>query len=325
MNEHLKSIIDDLADGTKKEVEITPRDLFNELGFERRTSNNCKAVKKFLEENLLEIEPDYNDVWIDNIIILKPKKKATRKTCKEPVKKLKILRAATQKPQTINNDSLLNEATTKMMLNKYSQLPVINGNLRNICGYISWETIGEARVEGVASDIVKDYISTNVKKLTLETPFLQAIKDVYENEFVLVLNNNELCGIVTMADISLQFLSSTEPFLLLEQIENQLRQIFDKKFLLEEIKKVSNDPTREIESLNDLTFGEYIRLIEDPKNWEKLNIKSIDKKLFIRSLDNVRTIRNDIMHFEPAGITEEQMINLKQMAEYLNHLCKMHL
>jgi len=62
MNEHLKSIIDDLADGTKKEVEITPRDLFNELGFERRTSNNCKAVKKFLEENLLEIEPDYNDV-----------------------------------------------------------------------------------------------------------------------------------------------------------------------------------------------------------------------------------------------------------------------
>ena len=322
MEKRLENIIKEIQSGEKEQVQITPRVLFNDLGCERRTINNCNYVDSILEENELEIEPHYNDVWIDVEITLRQKKKAKRKICKDPIKKLKVLEAAVKEPTIINNDATLNEAITLMMLHKYSQLPVTTGGVRNLVGYISWETIGNAIVNGVSTGIVKDYTSKDVKTLTLDTPLLQAIKLVYDHEFIIVLKDKAICGIVTMADISSQFLASTEPFLCLEQIENQIRQIFDGKFLLEEIKKISAEPDRKIESLDDLTFGEYIRLIEDPKNWESLNIKSVDRALFVKYLDKIRLIRNDIMHFEPAGITKEQQNDLKKMTDYLGIITK---
>src|SRR5215470_9962753 len=58
------------------------------------------------------------------------------------------------------------------------------------------------------------------------------------------------------------------------------------------------DPDRGIEDVSDLTFGEYIRLLENPKRWEKLTVK-IDRKTFVEELKRVGRIRNDIMHFDP--------------------------
>ena len=58
---------------TKKEFNITPRFLFKQRGYERRTLHNCSAIDKYLEENLLEVVPHYNDVWIDHTITLKHK------------------------------------------------------------------------------------------------------------------------------------------------------------------------------------------------------------------------------------------------------------
>lgn len=49
---------------TKKEFKITPRFLFKQRGYERRTLHNCSAVDKYLEENFLEVVPHYNEVWM---------------------------------------------------------------------------------------------------------------------------------------------------------------------------------------------------------------------------------------------------------------------
>jgi len=61
-------------------------------------------------------------------------------------------------------------------------------------------------------------------------------------------------------------------------------------------------------SVFDLTFGEYIRLLERNDSWSKLGLR-IDRKLFIGNLDKVRQIRNDVMHFDPDGIEEEKIRN----------------
>lgn len=49
----------------KKARDITPRELFNGLNYYRRTPGNCYYVDQFLNEHNLEVEPGYNDVWID--------------------------------------------------------------------------------------------------------------------------------------------------------------------------------------------------------------------------------------------------------------------
>lgn len=140
---------------------------------------------------------------------------------------------------------------------------------------------------------------------------------------MLETSDNTISGIVTIADISLQFINVTEPFLLLEQIENHIRQILDGKFLLEELRDICkvNDSECDIEFIDDLNFGDYIRIIENPKNWDRLKL-SIERTHFIKHLDKVREIRNDIMHFDPEGITDRQREYLTKMSNFLMELRK---
>jgi hypothetical protein len=132
-----------------------------------------------------------------------------------------------------------------------------------------------------------------------------------------------LSGIVTTADISSQFLTLTEPFLILEQIENHIRQLLDGKFLIEEIQAMAseNSTGREICCIDDLTFGEYVKLIENPVQWDKLKL-TIERGPFVKQLNKIREIRNDIMHFDPEGITGEQRADLRSMARFLQELRK---
>jgi hypothetical protein len=90
--------------------------------------------------------------------------------------------------------------------------------------------------------------------------------------------------------------------------------------LIEDLKSVCTED--EIaEFIDDLTFGQYIRLIENEVNWQKLNL-NIERVPFIRQLDKIRIIRNDIMHFDPEGITSEQREDLNNMANFLTELIK---
>ncbi len=149
-----------------------------------------------------------------------------------------------------------------------------------------------------------------------ETPLLEAINDIIKHEFALVKQFNKIKDIITIADVSQDFYKLSEPFLLLEQIENNLRVLLDGKYLLEEIKSKCKEEDRDISYIDDLSFGEYIRLIENEGNWEKLQIP-IDRVCFINKLHEVRLIRNDVMHFDPDGITHEQHQILKKMSVFL--------
>src|SRR3990167_4795086 len=82
--------------------------------------------------------------------------------------------------------------------------------------------------------------------------------------------------------------------------------------------KVPGDD-RKIETPADLTFGEYIRLMQPEGNWKKLNV-AIDKAIFISNLTKVKDIRNDVMHFDPDGLDEDDLKFLREFAEFLKKL-----
>lgn len=105
----------------------------------------------------------------------------------------------------------------------------------------------------------------------------------------------------------------------MEEIEGQIRLLLNDKFLLEDIKKCCIEPDRSVDSIDDLTFGEYVRLLQDEANWKKVGLP-VDKIIFLKALDNVRTVRNDIMHFEPDGISKEQHKILVSMSNLLKSL-----
>ena len=123
------------------------------------------------------------------------------------------------------------------------------------------------------------------------------------------------------SDFNFQFQALAEPFLLVGEIENGLRRILHQKFSLKELEeaKASGDDSRTIESPSDLTLGEYIRLIEPEKRWKKLKIE-IDRLEFLKRLDRVREIRNDVMHFDPDGLSTDDLVFLREFAQFLKRL-----
>ena len=70
---------------------------------------------------------------------------------------------------------------------------------------------------------------------------------------------------------------------------------------------------------DDLTFGDYCHLFGREESWDKLDL-NIDCKEFIKHLERVRIIRNDVMHFSPDGIGPEDVEQLKQLVRFLREL-----
>ena len=128
-------------------------------------------------------------------------------------------------------------------------------------------------------------------------------------------------GIVTTSDLSLQFQQLAEPFLLMGEIENHIRRIIGSHFGVAQLKNVRDpdDEGRNVETAADLTFGEYQRLLQEPGQWNRLKLQ-VDRAVFIKLLERVREIRNDVMHFDPDNIPDEDLEALRGFARFLRIL-----
>ena len=220
---------------------------------------------------------------------------------------------------TITRDKTVEEATTVMMTHRYSQLPVTQ-DMRRIDGMISWRSMGRARASGDACEFVRDCLEP-VRILGQDAPFFDAVDTITEEEVVLVRGRDRtITGIVTTSDLSREYHQKAAPFLLLGEVEDRIRILIDRN-LSEEIKQAKDpgDSGREIEEASDLTFGEYVRLLEKRKNWKKLRL-GIDRKLFIGLLNDVREVRNDVMHFRPDSSEPEDLDKVRMLHSLLEQL-----
>ncbi len=84
-------------------------------------------------------------------------------------------------------------------------------------------------------------------------------------------------------------------------------------------KPLKSQGNRTVEGVSDLTFGEYIRLLENEGHWDKLNL-TVDRSVFVERLEAVRGIRNDVMHFGRDGLPESALITLRTFASFLQTL-----
>ncbi len=220
---------------------------------------------------------------------------------------------------TITRDKTVAEATTLMMTHRFSQLPVTQ-DMRRIDGMISWRSMGRVRARGDACEFVRDCLKP-VRIIDQDAPFFEAVDTITEKEVVLVRGQDRsITGIVTTNDLSREYHQKAAPFLLLGEVEDRIRILIDQN-LAAEVKKMKNrgDDTREIEEASDLTFGEYVRLLESRENWKKLRLE-IDRKMFVGLLNDVREVRNDVMHFRPDSSEPEDLDKVRMLHSLLEQL-----
>lgn len=320
LNQKIEAIKQDKT----KTFPVTPWELVNHYGHQRRSWYIAQDIMNKLAEQELELSEDLYQAYFYAEIILKHKEVATTKIETDPVRKVDSLAAANHKPLSIDISSSLEQAITLMQQNDYSQLPVLRGgDEKDLCGYISWKTIGLALWHGKKGETIENYMSPFITSIPRKTSLLDAIRLIATHEFIIVLKDDgTFSGIVTATDIATEFFSITqaEAFLLLEQIELQIRIMMGKAgILLEDVRKECDRAKFKINSLDDLTFGQYEHVLENPKLWAKLKIKNRHED-FINFMEDIRLIRNEIMHFEPDGIGEDKMQKLRNMARYLSEI-----
>ncbi|MFH1484167.1 MAG: CBS domain-containing protein, partial [Chloroflexota bacterium] len=240
----------------------------------------------------------------------------------DPTYRIGKLASANKRPVSVKPDDLIATAVTLMIAHDYSQLPVMTSD-REVRGIITWSSLGSQLALGRECKYVRECMVKH-KEIGYDTYIFAAVDDIIANQYALIRNSeNMICGIVTTSDLSLQFRQLGEPFLLLGEIENYIRRMVQAKFTKEELTSVRDpsDTERDIQSVADLTLGEYLRLIQNPDNWPKLGI-SVDRELFIGKLDEARRIRNDVMHFDPDGISDQDLAKLRDFVRLMQGLAR---
>jgi predicted transcriptional regulator len=319
-----------------KPIKTYPSIATDYLGVARRGWKVISKVNELLEKHDCLCEPDFGSAWFYGEITISAKPKVgSGKTSEEaedydPTPRLSLLNAANLNDAkntnlgkglvSVTRDTLLSEAIHKMIYHDFSQLPILSSP-RDVDGLISWKSIGRALALNKkcvrAADCKEDVIILNY-----DEPLFNAVKYILEKDVVLVRQKDRtISGIVTATDIGEQFISMAEPFLIIEQIENHLRKLLDRKFAVDEIASSIEHQAKPkpIKSLSDLTFGQYVRLLSDPDKFEKLKL-NVDRALLVKQLDEVRKIRNDVMHFDPDGITVENLQLLRQTVGFFHTL-----
>ena len=68
-----------------------------------------------------------------------------------------------------------------------------------------------------------------------------------------------------------------------------------------------------------MVIGDYVKVFGNERQWGELNIAA-DRKTFINQLEDIRNLRNNVMHFRPTGLEEGDMDHLRKFVEYLRIL-----
>lgn len=338
----LQEVADQIRQGERPQA-TSVRTFLSWFGAERRGWFIVSDIRTALKNVGVTTVPDFNETYLDGTITFESDgapanvaapvdpSAATEGAIPEilptiggnvsdPTFRVGRLASANKKPLGVPPDCPLKEVITLMLTNSYSQLPVLQGE-RTVKGMVSWSSIGVRLVLSREAATARDCMEPAHEVSTGDSIFA-AIGAIIEHQYVLVRSaDGTVTGIVTATDLSVQFQQLAEPFLLLGEVENHLRRLIGGKFTAVELKSVRDDSDhdRDIESVADLTFGEYVRLLERPALWGRLAL-GIDRVTFVRELDRIRGIRNDVMHFDPDGITDGDLQTIRRFVGFLQKL-----
>lgn len=332
---------------------VTVREFISWFGYTRRHAWAIGRIRRELYKMKLKTEPDFDWTYLDGQVTLLPAEEpeakqiedaktspisvaidgqlhltdaletATREVI-EPTYRIGRLQIGKTKPEGVGPDVPIEQAVGLMLRNDFSQLPVMTGE-RSVHGVFSWRTLGSIRAWGRSVSMVREAMDDRFKIVSEDTTLFEVIPLIEPNDCVLVSDSsNRIRGIITAFDITKTFGILGEPFLVLGEIENHIRSFLEGKFTREQLLagRDPEDSTRTVDRVSDLTFGEYLRLLENPENWAKIGLR-IPRARFVAELEEIRRIRNGVMHFDPEGIEDADLRRLRGFVEFLQRLYKL--
>lgn len=291
----------------------TTREFISWFGYARRSQWLVETIREQLEALDLYTEPDFERAYIDGQIAIRDSYYSDPPA--DSTLRVDTLNAAHNSPTNVKPNDNLQTAITHMMCNDFSQIPVMTSS-KTVKGIITWESIGSRTALGQVGAEVRHYMEPP-QVVEGKRPLFEAVDIITRAGYVLVKGlDNTITGIVTASDLNDLFLQLAEPFLLVGEIESHVRRTIHGKFTSAELAVTTTAPANQTaHSIADLSFGDYCRLLENPNLWQKLQL-NLDRTVFVDRLDEIRVIRNNVMHFSPDGLDPKDVQKLRDASGF---------
>ena len=156
-----------------------------------------------------------------------------------------------------------------MLLDDYSQLPVMT-SAREIKGAVTWQSI--ARAQHAQPDAVFSAAIAPAVEFAYDTELIDVLPTLQEEDFVLVRDQSRVViGIVTTADVVAAYGQLATPFFLIGELDQLLRRIVRENFSRGAVQDLCDpDHNRELDSYDQLSIGDYERVLENPDRRKEL-------------------------------------------------------
>jgi CBS domain-containing protein len=314
----------DLSDDAEPTT-IRVSDLLHMWGQERRTATAIARIEGDLADRGLRALQDFGSVPIDGEISISRADQAGGDDDGEhprrpPPQTGLTLGAVLPRGQvlcTVQQDDTIATAVTKMQLNGFSQLPVMSG--RTLKGAVTWESIALALRTRPEARLRDARVQTQSRHEG--THLLDVIREISTEGFVVVEDiAGRPLGVVTPSDVADAYDAFATPFSLIGDLDRLLRSVIDESMDWQDVLAVL-DPSgaRELGSIDQFSFGDYLRAFENEGLWRQLGW-SIDRSVFRQQLEVIRTIRNDVMHFNPDPPPEGTVEMLRRTYDLVRYL-----
>ena len=225
----------------------------------------------------------------------------------------------------VTQNATIEEAYTTMLRHKYSQLVVANVDKprrQDIKGIVSFQSMAKALMNGEPAT-VRDCIDDDMRFVQGSADLNSIVNELDGSDVVLVIGkDHRLQGIVTAWDLAEEFAGLVDPFQRIGEIEERLRTLVETRLGKDQVAEFLSDQRQlegeSVQELEELTMGELQRVLENPENWNRLNLV-FDRKVFISALSDAREFRNRLMHFRDP-LTDSELTQLTNFCHMVREI-----
>lgn len=232
-----------------------------------------------------------------------------------------------QEPLVLDGSTPAHDAVERLIDNGYSQIPVINATGR-IIGVFSWKSFGKR---------VADLHTTKIKPTDLpirdameparfidREVYIDTATDWGDIDHILVGADDDLLGILTVADVFGRLNDFAEAFVILYEIEHEIRDLIhdvcDDTTIAKLIVDMNLPPnSRRPAGLEEFSFNQYCTLICNKNNWPLFEpMFDSMRELVTVDFGEVNDLRNIVFHFR-RGVTPKDIDRLRRFRDRLRY------
>ncbi|GAB3971619.1 CBS domain-containing protein [Plantactinospora veratri] len=315
-------------------VSLTVRELIRLWGFEERDRDTSQQIDADLANHGLATAPDFRAVNLDRTVTLVTlpapgdtsrsgvllgddggtlQAELTDEASADIGLTLGNLLSNDEPLVSVSPSASLQEAITIMRLNDFSQLAVLN-TPDELHGAVSWKSIAQAQHADPGATL--SGMITAAKVFDYDVRLLDVIDVLWREDFVFVRDfDGEITGIITAADVVHKYDETATPFLLIGEIDQELRRLIQNTFDLEAAQQACGGK-KNLKGFDHMTMGQYQLVISNAECWQALGWP-LDRTVFVKRLDEIRQIRNRVMHFNPDPVKAADVHKLRHFLDLI--------